>query len=274
MLIPLCILTLQMTMTGKFLCHSTVVLALIALVGSSLHDTIDEREYQRMRERNQIIHNTLIEENCPDAEKILGKRALFTPAEAGLMPEVEEKLHAKLFSMLIKCREGKFSATTQTTTASTTTFQLTTTTTLKPTTATTAPQPVECLNAINLTESWRSDNKGRKLNGGNNCDTYTMKNNGRPWFRFTGLAGNKLLNTCPPAYSCGTAAGIWSDAAMPSKIGAVTNITAYGSWSYKGCKEYPESVSVVRCSDSVADFVYRYNGNRGCTLGFCGMFAQ
>ena len=272
MLIPTCILTLQMTMTGKFLFHSTVVLALFALVGSSLHDTNDEREYQRMRERNQIIHDTLIEENCPDAEKILGKRALFTPAEAGLMLEVEEKLHAKLFSMLIKCREGKFSATTQTTTASTTTFQLTTTTTLKPTTSTTALQPIECLNAINLTESWRSDNNGGKL--ASNCDTEDMKKNGRPWFRFTGSAGNQLLNTCPPANSCGTEAGIWSDAAMPTKIGAVTNITAYGSWSYKGCKEYPESVSVVRCSDSVADFVYRYNGNRGCTLGFCGMFAQ
>ena len=274
MLIPTCILTFQLTMTGKFLCHSTVVLALIALVGSSLHDTIDEREYQRMRERNQIIHDTLIEENCPDAEKILGKRALFTPAEAGLMLEVEEKLHGKLFAMLIKCREGKFSATTQTTTVSTTTFQQTTITTLKPTTATTAPQPVECLNAINLTESWRSDNKGGKLNGLHNCDTQYMKNNGRPWFRFTGPAGNQLLNTCPPPYSCGTLAGIWSDAAMPTKIGAVTSITAYASWSNKGCKEFLESVSVVRCSDSVADFVYRHNGSGNCYRGFCGMFAQ
>ena len=272
MLIPTCILTLQMTMTGKFLCHSTVVLALIALVGSSLHDTIDEREYQRMRERNQIIHDTLIEENCPDAEKILGKRAQFTPAEAGLMLEVEEKLHGKLFAMLIKCRE--FSATTQTTTVSTTTFQQTTTTTLKPTTSTTAPQPVECLNAINLTESWRSDNKGRKLNRGNNCDSPDMKNNGRPWFRFTGPAGNQLLNTCPPENSCGTIAGIWSDAAMPTMIGAVTNITAYGSWN-GGCKEFPKSVSVVRCSDSIADFVYKYNSySYSCNHGFCGMFAQ
>ena len=60
---------------------------------------------------------------------------------------------------------------------------------------------------------------------------------------------------------------------MPTKIGPVTNITAYGNWS-GACKYYPESVSVVRCSDSVADFVYRYNGDSGCYNGFCGMFAQ
>ena len=280
-------------MSGKLLRHSTFILALIVLVGSSLYDTLVDREYLRMRERNKILHDKLINEKCPDAERMIGKRGQLGYPKDKLRLEIEEELHENLLEMLIKCRENKgttmtppapvsttilHKTTVQTTTASSTTLkptnaQTATTSTLNPTTITTAPQPVECLNAINLTESWRSDNNGGKLNGQSNCDTEDMKKNGRPWFRFTGSAGNQLLNTCPPPYSCGTQAGIWSDAAMPTKIGFVTNITAYGSF-ISGCKDYPESVSVVRCSDSVADFVYRYNGSGTCSLGFCGMFAQ
>ena len=279
-------------MSGKLLRHSTVILALIALVSSSLYDTLVDREYLRMRERNKILHDKLINEKCPDAEGMIGKRGLLGYPKDKLRLEIEEELHENLLEMLIKCRENKGTTmtppapvsttilqktTVQTTTASPTTLKppttAQTTTTLYSTTTTTAPQPVECLNAINLTESWRSDNNGGKL--ASNCDTEDMKKNGRPWFRFTGPAGNQLLNTCPPPSSCGTAAGIWSAAAMPTKIGAVTSITAYASWSNKGCKEFLESVSVVRCSDSIADFVYKYNSySYSCNHGFCGMFAQ
>lgn len=97
-----------------------------------------------------------------------------------------------------------------------------------------------------------------------------MKDAGRPWFRFVRRAGSHLLNTCPPKNSCGTVGGIWSDEAMPREVGVVTPITAYVSYA-NNCTYYSESVSVVRCSHALNDVVYRYEGDRHCYFGFCGM---
>ena len=49
-------------------------------------------------------------------------------------------------------------------------------------------------------------------------------NAGYPWFRFSQDAGNKLMDWCVPAFSCGTIGGMWSDSTMPSKIGVSTEI--------------------------------------------------
>ena len=57
---------------------------------------------------------------------------------------------------------------------------------------------------------------------------------------------------------------------MPTEIGVLTPIAAFGSYQSK-CKYFSESVSVVRCSDAKADFVYKYNSNGYCYRGFCGM---
>ena len=95
---------------------------------------------------------------------------------------------------------------------------------------------------------------------------------GRPFFRFTGAAGNRLLDHCVPDYSCGTAAVMWSNAQMPTQIGVLTRIFGYRSFS-SGCQSHDKiDLSVMRCSDHQYDFIYRYDdSNSGCNDGFCGM---
>ena len=173
-----------------------MLLAMVVMVSSSLYDALADRELERMIERNKILHDKLIREKCPEPEKLLKKRELLTPSEDKLKLEVEEELHKKLLAMVIKCRKDKLQTTTVTTASETATSTTTTpaSTDFSSTVASSASvQPIECQQAINLTESWRSDNKGNKLNNGNNCDSDNMKNNGRPWFRFTGPAGKLYL---------------------------------------------------------------------------------
>ena len=157
--------------------------------------------------------------------------------------------------MLLQCRYSKMATTQSTTTEATTTA---------------LPYPEECQNAINLTEEWRADNKGNRLNGMNNCDPQTMIDSGRPWFRFANAAGNRLLISCPPDNSCGTHAGMWSDAPMPGDVGVVAPITVYGSWN-SDRKSFSKRVSVMKCSLAPHDYVYKYDGGADCNLGFCGM---
>ena len=136
------------------------------------------------------------------------------------------------------------------------------------------PPLAECLSALNLTESSRRDYYGSSIkpkNGDWNCGTRDMRNMGQPWFRFAGDAGTRLLNRCVPAYSCGTHVAIWSDAAMPSKIGEVTKLLAFGSRG-SNCRYELHSISVLRCSNDPNDFVYRYDGyTEVCYRGFCSM---
>ena len=149
-------------------------------------------------------------------------------------------------------------------------------TTTTPTTTTTTPAllPVECVNAINLTESWRLDHSGseiRPINGKTNCDTRDMINSGRPWFRFVGQAGNKLLDKCVPMESCGTNVPMWSNATMPSTVGNITPFQVYGAWR-QGCARFTLRASVMRCSGGNHDFVYRFDDAYAqCDFGFCGM---
>ena len=154
-----------------------------------------------------------------------------------------------------------------------------TTTRPAPTTTIPPPQPAECQSAINLTEYWRKDHSGsniKPIDGDWNCDKKPMIDAGRPWFRFTGAAGNRLLNHCvrsadATGTSCGTGEAIWSDASMPTEIGVVTKFSAFGS--YNGiCKRATHECSVMRCSDQQFDLIYRYDdSDSSCNDGFCGM---
>lgn len=135
--------------------------------------------------------------------------------------------------------------------------------------------PAECENALDLTEGWRQDHKGSRIlprNNWYNSDTEDMIESGRPWFRFSGDAGNKLLNECVPRLSCGSLGALWSDDNMPTVVGVVTPINVYGKWG-DDCRApwYTKNMSVVRCSTSPHDYVYRYDGDRSRWLGFCGM---
>ena len=118
----------------------------------------------------------------------------------------------------------------------------------------------------------------KPVNGGYNCDTRDMIAAGRPWFRFAGSAGNRLLDHCVPSYwdnnhkgSCGTATALWSDDPMPNSIGFVSTINVHSSYnSY--CKWYSDvQCEVIRCSNQAYDYIYRYIGGGHCNFGFCGM---
>ena len=136
-----------------------------------------------------------------------------------------------------------------------------------------SPVPVECIEAVNLTQSWRSDANGSAIKPDGttpNCDTHSMYYDGRPWFRFLGAAGNRLLDRCPPPSSCGTDGAMWSDATMPTVEGERKLVTVYGSWT-KGCKDFTYHLSVLKCSRDVNDYVYRHEGDNICWRGYCGM---
>lgn len=70
-------------------------------------------------------------------------------------------------------------------------------------------------------KAWRQDHKGVNIKpkkGDPNCDTQEMISAGRPWFRFSGAAGNHLMNKCVPFGRCSTEGALWSDDLMPSKL--------------------------------------------------------
>ena len=112
-------------------------------------------------------------------------------------------------------------------------------------------------------------------NNGYNTDPSDMIAAGRPWFRFTSNAGNKLADFCVPLYSCGTAATLWSNSTMPSSVGVVSQITIYVHNRRNVCDNYSFRGSVMRCSSTANDLIYRYDDvySGSGTYGFCGMNA-
>ena len=172
-------------------------------------------------------------------------------------------------------------AVTSKTTASTT---IPTTTTTIPTISTTIPmttlasnQPIECQKAINYTEYWRRDHSGAHIKPGGvdsysgyNCD---LNSNDTNWFRFSGAAGNQMLNTCPKPESCGTKYPLWTDDIMPKEIGMEMTVDTYEPRK-NNCKQYKFKVRVMRCSwDTNHDLIYKQTNFVGgyCFRGFCGM---
>ena len=167
-----------------------------ALTTASIYNAPTNRKLEQLRKLTDILHEKLIAENCLNQQE--NKRSLEENSSDGVQFEAQSVLYQHLVDLLIACRKAKQETTTTPTTASTTATPTTTTapiTTTKTTATTSAPLPVECENAINLTESWRLDHSGSKIrpiDGMKNCDTRDMINSGRPWFRFSGHAGSKL----------------------------------------------------------------------------------
>ena len=224
---------------------------IISVSNHSLIHGSDNMGFERYKERVKVLHEMLRAE-CKDVQLSRMRRDLSSDVSK-TQQEVEIILYERMTRMLIECRKRNSITTAQTTT-------------------TTSPQPEECQSAINLTEFWRLDHNGSSYRPGGsyNCDTSRMISRGRPWFRFSGSAGNMMLDKCPPTYSCGTAAGLWTDNQMPTIVGVQRRIEAYGSWS-SGCKEFTKVMHVMRCSDNSFDLIYKYLGDSDCTLGFCGM---
>ena len=284
---------------SHYILQFLALLSLLSFTRGSLYSS-SWVQLQQMKLRVNTIHEALLTEQCPGLPHKLIERSLTSPSSNAILLELETKLYSHLFDLLVSCRKSKTSTTNsgkttavamettilKKTTAPMTgsTTQPTTQTTTAPTPPTTTPDvttttatsaPVECLNAINLTESWRLDHSGSRIrpnNGDHNCDTKDMINAGRPWFKFTGNAGDKLLDHCVPIWSCGTGATMWSNSTMPDKVGVVTPITVYGHASGR-CTYFTLKSSVMRCSSRANDYVYRYDDLDRCWMGFCGMRA-
>ena len=174
--------------------------------------------------------------------------------------------------MLIDCRKQKLSTKLTQKTTQITSTKLTKKTTQLTSTTTELPLLAQCISAINFTESWRLDHKGRKIrpDGTRNCDTRQLSSNKGTWFRFSGSGGTHLLESCLPDYSCGSQIGFWSDEAKPKlETGNFTKVKVYGSWT-GGCKEYKIDLTVGRCSERPDDYIYQYNGGSICGGSFCG----
>ena len=143
--------------------------------------------------------------------------------------------------------------------------------------------PKACQQAKTYKDSWRKDHGGRSIRpggaysyGGHKCDF-----GDRPpkWFRFSGAAGNRMLNKCPPIRSCGTLYPYWTDAKMPSQVGVETTVYVYGSGGVQigsvllgNCKVFRRKLKVMRCSTKANDFIYKpYDSLGTCAEAFCGM---
>ena len=231
-----------------------------------------------------MVHELLLAEGCPDPDTRVKRRAP-EDARSEIQIEIEKAFFDELVKRLADCRQKNRTLITPTRTMPLTTTPIprtiitprTTTTpaTTTPTARTTHfHQPGECEAAINLTESWRHEFSARDqkpVNGAYNCDPRDMTNNGRKWFRFTGSAGNGLLDHCIDEYRCGTHATLWSNATMPSAVGVSTTIPLYASYNSK-CDQRSLTCSVMKCSDKVNDYIYRWSHSlTSCNFGFCGM---
>ena len=95
---------------------------------------------------------------------------------------------------------------------------------------------------------------------------------------FLFFAGNKMLDSCAPIYSCGSLYPLWTDDEMPQDIGVETTVRAYRT-SSSPCEynyyQYSGSLHVVRCSwDTKHDLVYKFvpsSYSSTCYYAFCGM---
>ena len=260
-----------------------------AVINRSSYDLIANRELERMKKLVEVTHNQLLQEKCSHPAELSVIRSVLIPTfEDGARLKKQAQLYNQYLNMLIRCREGRESASTSSTTAT----PATKSSKMKPATDTTAtspaPQttdkplpttydsvqrPLECENAINLTEYWRQDPRGSQIfPGGRNNDFRTMVRQGRPWFRFSEGAGDVMLDRCVAWGSCGTAVPIYTSSVMPSDVGMITTINLLGNFNGFDCKSYNDTASVMRCSNRPNDLIYRYEGNTTYYyVGFCGM---
>jgi len=113
-----------------------------------------------------------------------------------------------------------------------------------------------------------------KAGGANSLDGYACDlNQDTGWFRFTGAAGNRMLNSCPEPKSCGTQVPLWTDGMAPTAVGVKATINAYGV-TVRNCRRETWPLEVLRCSDDTShDVIYRVLNphNRVCRGAFCGM---
>ncbi|XP_067944629.1 oncoprotein-induced transcript 3 protein-like [Watersipora subatra] len=210
-----------------------------------------ETEYLFYQARIRVLHKLMQKECQPADLKVLKREVVGGVSSARL--DTENIVYEQMVRMLDDCRARKSLSQSST-----------------PATTTQSQTPSECDLAVNLTEARRQDHNGSRIwpNGSPACDWPALS---AKWFRFTGEAGSKMLDSCPAAYSCGSHIGMWSDDNMPTEIGKSMSAKAYISWN-SNCRNGYYPMTVIRCSYKTPnDFIYRIEQSFGCSLAFCGM---
>ena len=226
------------------------LLALCVVVHDcALLDAAQEKQLNIYKDRVAVVHG-LLEKECPSYRQVKRQIAI---SKHPVHLDIEKQLYLELFKKLIECRQKKA-----------------------------APTPAECQTAETIRESWRLEHNHLEYSPGGPhsddngyaCDFHA---NNTKWFRFAGVSGNRILNTCPQYKSCGTRYAYWTDEPMPQEIGVVATVTLHSTDSYyvSSCKYHNTKILVMRCSwKTPYDFIYKlaktYTQD-SCSAAICGM---
>lgn len=124
---------------------------------------------------------------------------------------------------------------------------------------------IECKVYKTLNEKDRSQSYLYKSDQGARptCDRWLT----RDWYRFTGLAGNRMPDKCVPVQRCGTLAPGWLQGGHPSvHAGVVTRMVCF-SWG-RDCCTWRSRILVRNCGDF---YVYKLQNAPVCKLRYCGV---
>lgn len=95
------------------------------------------------------------------------------------------------------------------------------------------------------------------------CDLWLRKN----WYRFTGLAGDRMPEKCVPTRRCGTLAPGWLQGSHPSARDGVVQRTVCFNWG-RTCCMWRRKILVRNCGDF---YVYKLQNAPTCKLRYCGV---
>ncbi|KAG8431106.1 hypothetical protein GDO86_019406, partial [Hymenochirus boettgeri] len=110
-----------------------------------------------------------------------------------------------------------------------------------------------------LDEAWRSSSNTYLTRF--NCD-----NDKIGWYRFVGLGGIRMPESCVPELSCDTHAPMWLSGSHPLPTDGIVNRTACAHWSGNCCL-WSTTVQIKACRGGY--HVYKFNRTPVCSLTYC-----
>lgn len=120
-----------------------------------------------------------------------------------------------------------------------------------------------CDGYTNITDSWRNIGfTSQSFPGAWNDDTKLVNN----WWRFTGIAGDRVITTCSVNHYGGTIYMIYIASAYPTNESMTpTTMDAY-SYYGQGCTDIYIPVEVVLCPGGF--YIYRPLSQSGTAMGY------
>ena len=125
---------------------------------------------------------------------------------------------------------------------------------------------------------WKECTRYRVLRSGDRSQSYEHKNilGAEPkcdrrlpkaWYRFMGMAGDRMPETCVSSYHCGTHAPGWLRGAHPDVSEGVVSRTVCFTWR-NNCCSWRSTILVRNCGDF---YVYKLQRAPKCKLRYCGV---